>query len=136
MMTDNIADMLTRIRNAQLARKAEVEIPFSKVKLEIAKVLERMGVVERVIEHRSEKKSGKHGMGSFVIKLRYVADHPVLRSLKRVSRPGLRVYVGKDELENVQFGYGFSILSTSQGIMTNSEAKKKGLGGEVLCEIY
>ncbi len=136
MMTDQIADMLTRIRNAQLARKADVDIPFSKVKLEIAKVLERMGMVERVVEYKSEKKSGKTGVNSFSIRLRYVGDDPVLQSLKRVSRPGLRVYVGRDELETVRFGFGFSIISTSQGIMTNSEARKKGLGGEVLCEIY
>ena len=135
MLTDHIADMLTRIRNALLARHADVEIPFSTMKLAIANVLEREGMVEKVIEPKSDKKSGKVSP-VFTIKLRYVGGEPVLQSLTRISKPGLRVYVGKDELENIRFGYGFSILSTSQGVMTNKEARKKGLGGEVLCEIY
>ena len=136
MMTDHIADMVTRMRNAQMAKKSDVEIPFSRLKLEIAKVLEREGMVERVIELKQDKKTAKPGRSSFMITLRYVGDEPVMQSLKRISKPGLRVYAGHDDLENIRFGYGFSILSTSQGVMTNKEARRKGLGGEVLCEIY
>jgi len=136
MMTDQLADMLTRIRNAQMAKKSDVEIPFSRLKLAVAKVLEQEGMIERVIENKSEKKGTKPVNTMFVVKLRYVGGTPVMRSLQRISKPGLRVYVGKDQLENVRFGYGFSILSTSQGVMTNKEARRKGLGGEILCEVY
>lgn len=138
MMTDQIADMLTRIRNAQAAKKAEVEIPYSRVKLQIAKILEEKGVVEHVIYTKTEK--GKHSSRAsedlFTIKIKYIGDKPAIESLKRISKPGLRVYKSKDEIGNVRFGYGFSILSTSQGIMTNEDARQKGIGGEVICEVY
>lgn len=130
MITDPIADMLTRIRNASTVGKKEVRIPYSKVKFEIAKLLQANGYL-LAVEKTSEI------MCEIVAKLSYKPNkQPAITSIKRVSRPGRRVYVKKDELPNVLGGIGIAIISTSHGIMTNKEAKKQRLGGEVMCEIY
>jgi len=127
-MTDPIADMLTRIRNAALASKAEVNVPFSKVKFAIAKILEKEKYLAavQVVEDKTEIK----------ITLKYEDEKPVISMIKRMSKVGRRVYAKKDELPRVLNGLGIAILSTSKGIMTNREAKHLGLGGEVICEVY
>ncbi len=136
MLTDPIADMLTRIRNAVLVQKTEVEIPKSQLKFAIAKILEREGWIEKVIE-RSEKakRVGRAAVVlSFVVRLKYEGSIPMISSIRRVSTPGRRVYVRKDRLTEAGFR-GLKIVSTSRGIMTGAEAKKAGIGGELLCEI-
>ncbi len=126
-MTDPIADMLTRIRNAQTARKPSVTLPASKQKLAVAKVLEQEGYLAAVA---SETVDGKNLL---TLTLKYYDDQPVIERIQRVSRPGLRVFKGADELPVVQGGLGVAIVSTSQGVMTNVQAKAAGHGGEVLC---
>ena len=126
-MTDPIADMLTRIRNAQTARKPSVTLPASKQKLAVAKVLEQEGYLAAVA---SETVDGKNLL---TLTLKYYDDQPVIERIQRVSRPGLRVFKGADELPVVQGGLGVAIVSTSQGVMTNVKAKAAGHGGEVLC---
>jgi small subunit ribosomal protein S8 len=126
-MTDPISDMLTRIRNAQTARKPSVSLPSSKQKLAVAKVLEQEGYLSSV---ETEKVDGKDTM---TLGLKYYQDQPVIERIQRVSRPGLRVFKRVDELPVVQGGLGVAIVSTSQGVMTNAQAKAQGHGGEVLC---
>ena len=126
-MTDPIADMLTRIRNGQVARQPSVSMPASKLKLAVAKVLQQEGYVGEV---NSEDGSGKRTMS---IELKYYQDRPVIERIERVSRPGLRVYKRASELPVVQGGLGVAIVSTSQGVMTNRQARSQGHGGEVLC---
>lgn len=126
---DPISDMLTRIRNAVLVKKDEVMIPFSRIKFEIAKIMEAEKFIAgmEVLEKDRQLK----------IALRYGVDgSPAVRKLKRVSKPGKRVYASKMDLPKVLGGLGVAIISTSQGLLTAAEAKKRGLGGEVLCEIY
>ena len=126
-MTDPISDMLTRIRNAQTARKPSVTLPSSKQKLAVAKVLEQEGYVASVA---TEKVEGKDVL---TLELKYYQDQPVIERIERVSRPGLRVFKRADQLPVVQGGLGVAIVSTSQGVMTNRQAKAQGHGGEVLC---
>jgi small subunit ribosomal protein S8 len=126
-MTDPIADMLTRIRNAQTARKPAVSLPASKQKLAVAKVLEQEGYLAGVT---SENVDGKD---TLTLTLKYYQDRPVIERIERVSRPGLRIFKRADELPVVQGGLGVAIVSTSQGVMTNRQAKAQGHGGEVLC---
>ena len=126
-MTDPISDMLTRIRNAQTARKPSVSLPSSKQKLAVAKVLEQEGYLASVA---SETVDGKSVM---TLELKYYQDKPVIERIERVSRPGLRIFKRVDQLPVVQGGLGVAIVSTSQGVMTNVQAKAKGHGGEVLC---
>ena len=126
-MTDPISDMLTRIRNAQTARKPSVSLPSSKQKLAVAKVLEQEGYIASVA---SETVDGKNVM---TLELKYYQDKPVIERIERVSRPGLRIFKRVDQLPVVQGGLGVAIVSTSQGVMTNVQAKAKGHGGEVLC---
>jgi small subunit ribosomal protein S8 len=126
-MTDPISDMLTRIRNAQTARKPSVSLPSSKQKLAVAKVLEQEGYLSSV---ETEKVDGKD---TLTLGLKYYQDQPVIERIERVSRPGLRVFKRVDELPVVQGGLGVAIVSTSQGVMTNAQAKAQGHGGEVLC---
>jgi small subunit ribosomal protein S8 len=126
-MTDPIADMLTRIRNAQTARKPSVTLPASKQKLAVAKVLEQEGYLESVA---TENVDGKDTM---TLSLKYYQDRPVIERIERVSRPGLRIFKRADQLPVVQGGLGVAIVSTSQGVMTNVQAKAQGHGGEVLC---
>jgi small subunit ribosomal protein S8 len=129
-MTDPIADMLTRIRNAQKANHLRVKLPSSKFKLAIAKVLKEEGYVDSVVQH---KKGSKITMD---IVLKKIDNHYAISKIRRISKPGRRVYVGKHEIPKILEGYGIAIISTSQGVMTNIEAKRKGLGGEVICEVW
>lgn len=133
-MTDTIADMLTRIRNASKVKKEKVFVPFSKLKLEIAKILKKEGFISDF----EEIKPGTEGykFGGLEIALKYENGQPAVSTIKRISKPGQRRYVPKDNLPVVLNNYGIAILSTSSGLMTNRQAKKAGLGGEVLCEVY
>jgi small subunit ribosomal protein S8 len=126
-MTDPIADMLTRIRNAQTARKPDVTLPASKQKLAVAKVLEQEGYLAAVTAENVD------GKDTLTLTLKYYQDRPVIERIQRVSRPGLRIFKRADELPVVQGGLGVAIVSTSQGVMTNRQAKAQGHGGEVLC---
>ncbi len=137
-MTDPIADMLTRIRNALAVKKYEVVLPMSKVKYEIAKILEREGWIYKTeVIKGTSKKNGNSAFDELKIVLRYKkSGRPAITSVKRVSKPGLRIYVDKDNLPRVLNNLGIAIISTSQGLMTNKEARKKGVGGEVICEVY
>ncbi len=130
MYTDPIADFLTRIRNAQSAHHDLVTVPSSRIKLSLAKILEREGYVSQVTE-RTE------GARRFIdVSLKYLGKAPYIRSLTRVSTPGRRVYRKSMELPRVLSDQGIAIVSTSAGLMTNKEARKRKLGGEVLCEVY
>jgi small subunit ribosomal protein S8 len=130
-MTDPIADMLTRIRNANMANHSTVEIPASKIKLAIADILKKEGFIKEY-EFKKDNKQG-----TIKIFLKYGPNREkVLSGLKRISKPGLRVYARKDELPRVLGGLGIAIISTSQGIMTDKAARKAGVGGEVLCYIW
>ena len=126
-MTDPIADMLTQIRNAQVARKPSVTLPASKQKLAVAKVLEQEGYLGTVTKENVE------GKDQLTLELKYYEDRPVIERLQRVSRPGLRIFKRVDQLPVVQGGLGVAIVSTSKGVMTNRQAKAEGHGGEVLC---
>jgi small subunit ribosomal protein S8 len=126
-MTDPIADMLTRIRNAQLAEKATAQMPTSKVKLAIAKVLKDEGYIDGFAVVGEGVKS------LLEIALKYYAGKPVIEKLERVSRPGLRIYKGREEIPPVMNGLGIAIVSTSRGVMTDRRARETGVGGEVLC---
>jgi small subunit ribosomal protein S8 len=126
-MNDPIADMLTRIRNGQRARKVSVDMPASKIKLAVAKVLIDEGYVESV----STTEEGVKKTMSVVLK--YFKNEPVIERIDRVSRPGLRVYKAAGELPKVQGGLGVAIVSTSSGVMSDREARLAGHGGEVLC---
>lgn len=129
MMTDPIADMLTRIRNGQSANKANVAMPSSKAKAAIARVMKHEGYIT---DYSVDKEGSK---SILTITLKYYEGRPVIDSLKRVSRPGLRIYKGKDELPRVLNGLGVAIVSTSAGVMTDSQARASGRGGEVICTI-
>jgi small subunit ribosomal protein S8 len=126
-MSDPIADMLTRIRNAQATDKVSVAIPSSKVKLAIAKVLKDEGYIEDFAQRAVE------GKDVLEIGLKYYAGKPVIEKIERVSRPGLRIYKGRDDIPRVLNGLGVAIVSTSRGVMTDRRARETGVGGEVLC---
>ena len=126
-MTDPIADLLTRIRNGQTSGKTEINAPTSKVKIAIAKVLKDEGYIEDFTATELE------GKPSLAVQLKYYQGRPVIDRLERVSRPGLRVYRGKDELPSILGGLGIAIVSTSQGVMTDRQARASGHGGEVIC---
>lgn len=129
MITDPISDMLARIRNAQAVKKTELTLPYSKVKFHIAKILQKEGYVG-VVEQLKE--------GTFAqlrIELKYENRQPRIQMIKRVSKPGLRVYRKSDELPRVLSDIGIAIISTPNGLMTNKEARTRRLGGEVICEI-
>lgn len=129
MMTDPIADMLTRIRNAAMVHKKEVAIPYSKLKLAIAEILKKEGYVASV-EVTKTKPS------FIVVALKYHGRDSAISHLGRISTPGHRKYVKKDNIEKVLNGLGLAILSTPKGIMTSTEAMKENVGGELLCEVY
>jgi len=129
-MSDPIADMLTRIRNAQSAEKKTVSMPFSTKKLALANVLEEEGYVLS-----SEKAEDEAKKPTLVITLKYFQGKPVIETIDRVSKPGLRVYKSKDQLPKVKSGLGVAIISTSQGLMTDRAARSQGHGGEVLCYV-
>lgn len=129
-MTDPIADMLTRIRNAILARKAEVEVPASKLKEHIASILQAEGYIKGF---RTEKK--KHP--TLYIDLKWSSDHRcAIEGLRRISRPGQRKYVGKANVPRIRGGQGIAILTTSRGVMSDRNARGSGIGGEVICEVW
>jgi len=128
-MSDPIADMLTRIRNGLSAGKAEVVMPASKMKQAVAKVLKDEGYIEDIAVEGGSKPQLK-------VKLKYYQGKPVIEALKRVSRPGLRQYKGRDDLPKVSGGLGVAIISTPQGIMSDRAARKAGVGGEVICYVF
>ena len=131
IVTDPIADMLTRIRNAQTARHETVIVPDSKMKKAIAEILLAEGYISSV-EYIEDKIQGK-----IKITLKYTEDNKkVISGLKRISKPGLRIYAGADELPRVLNGLGIAIISTSKGVVTDKEARKLGLGGEVLAYVW
>jgi small subunit ribosomal protein S8 len=125
-MTDPIADMLTRIRNAQMTEKATCEMPSSKVKVAIARVLKDEGYIDGFKVAGEQKPV-------LEIALKYYAGRPVIEKIERVSKPGLRIYKNKDAIPPVMNGLGIAIVSTSQGVMTDRKARATGVGGEVLC---
>jgi small subunit ribosomal protein S8 len=129
-MHDPIADMLTRIRNAQLVGHTEVSMPASQLKSAIAKVLKDEGYIE---DFAIRDKSGDSAKKELAVALKYYAGRPVIERLERVSKPGLRVYKGRNDIPRVMNGLGVAILSTSRGVMTDRKARADGLGGEVLC---
>lgn len=129
MMTDPISDMLTRVRNSLAAGKTSVTMPHSKQKEAIAQVLKDEGYI---VGFRKEEAGTKPQL---TLDLKYYEGQPVIEKIKRVSRPGLRIYKGKDELPKVMGGLGIAIISTSQGLMTDRAARKAGFGGEVVCTV-
>ena len=129
-MTDPIADMLTRIRNAQMVEQAVVAMPSSKVKLAIAKVLKDEGYIDAF------KVSGDEVKPVLEIALKYYAGRPVIEKIERVSKPGLRIYRSKDDIPRVMNGLGIAIVSTSRGVMTDRDARSQRVGGEVLAYVW
>ncbi|CAH1905418.1 30S ribosomal subunit protein S8 [Candidatus Nitrotoga sp. HW29] len=126
-MSDPISDMLTRIRNAQMAEKSNVRMPSSKLKVAIAQLLQDEGYVEGYNVSSVDNKP------TLEIGLKYYAGRPVIEKIQRVSRPGLRMYKGCSDIPNVMNGLGIAIVSTSRGLMTDRKARANGIGGEVLC---
>jgi small subunit ribosomal protein S8 len=126
-MTDPIADMLTRIRNAQTAEKLSATMPSSQMKVSIAQVLKDEGYID---DFKVREQDGKSILD---IALKYYAGEPVIEKIERVSRPGLRIYKGRDDIPRVMNGLGIAIVSTSKGVMTDRKARATGIGGEVLC---
>ena len=130
-MTDPIADMLTRVRNATMVRHDRTDVPASKMKLEIAKILKQEGYI------RTFKVLEEGAQGVLRIYLKYSPDgEPVIHGIQRVSKPGLRVYRGVQELPKVRNGLGVAVVSTSRGVVTDEQARRLGVGGEILCEIW
>ncbi|HLV02653.1 MAG TPA: 30S ribosomal protein S8 [Acidobacteriota bacterium] len=130
-VSDPIADLLTRIRNAQQAYHEDVEVPFSKMKEAIVRILQEEGYV------KGYKVNDKKPFKTISVSLKYVGDRePAIRRLQRVSKPGRRIYVRKGEIPPVLNGLGINILSTSKGVLTGKAARHQGVGGEILCEIY
>jgi len=125
-LTDSIADLLTRIRNALLAKHKEVEIPKSKMKAAILDILKKEGFIQ------DYKEDGKN----LTVVLKYYQGNPVIKGLKKISRPSRRVYVGVDEIPIVRNGLGIAILSTSKGVLEGKEAREQNIGGELICEIW
>jgi small subunit ribosomal protein S8 len=131
MTSDPIADMLTRIRNALASRHPKVDVPSSKLKVEIARILKEEGYVLnfKLVEEGAAR--------TIRIYLKYTpANSPVISEIQRVSRPGCRIYVGHEEVPRVLGGLGINILTTSRGVMTGSDARKTGVGGEILCQLW
>jgi len=136
-MTDPITDLLNRIRNGQAVLKETVSLPFSQLKYDIAKVLEKQEYIEKV------DKRGKKEKKILEITLKYSKDestkknvNPVILGLKRVSKPGQRIYTEAKKIRSIRGGYGIAIISTSKGLMSDKEARKQNLGGEIICEIW
>jgi len=129
-MTDPITDILNRIRNAQAVLQPTVDVPFSQIKFEICQILAKEGLVE------SFEKKGRKNKKFIRITSKYNGKIPAISGLKRISKPGQRIYLPYKKIKKVKSGYGISIISTSQGLMTDKEARKQKLGGEVICEIW
>lgn len=130
-MSDPIADMLTRIRNGQHAKKTVIRMPASKVKMAIAKVLESEGYISGVSEAKDEK-----GFAVLDVELKYYGGQPVINEIKRLSTPGLRKYTSAKDVPSMRDGLGITIVTTSKGVMTDMEAREKKLGGELLCQVF
>ena len=128
-MQDPLSDMLTRIRNAQMVGKTQVVMPSSKLKVNVAKVLESEGYINGLAVNDNAKPE-------LTVELKYFEGKPVITEIDRVSRPGLRNYSGKDTLPSVRGGLGVAIVSTSQGVMTDRAARAAGVGGEILCTVF
>ncbi len=135
-MTDPIADMLTRIRNALMVRQREVLIPHSKVKMDIAQILQREGFVTAVSETEAVIGKEKNARKFIKVELKYKDAQPVVRGIQRVSTPGRRVYYGYREIPKQLPSLGMLVISTPQGMMPHLEAREKKLGGEVMCEVF
>jgi small subunit ribosomal protein S8 len=130
-LTDPVADFLTRIRNAHNARHQKLDVPASRLKSEIARILKEEGYISNF------KPVDEEGTQLLRVYLKYgVNNEAAIRDLKRVSKPGCRVYVGKDEIRRVQGGLGISIMTTPRGVMTGRQARREGVGGEILCEVW
>lgn len=129
-MVDPISDMLIRIKNAQAVRHQTVALPFSKHKLALAKLLEKEGLVKSVVSQ------GRKTKKIIELALVYKKGQPIIREIRRVSKPSQRIYLKKSQVKPFKSGYGLSVISTSQGLMTDKQARQKGLGGEILCQIY
>lgn len=129
-MTDSIADMFNRIRNAQMAGKPGVLVPFSNIKLNIAQILEKNKFIDGI--DKRKRKADK----LLEIALKYDNKAPAISGIKRVSKPGQRIYASFNEIKPVRAGFGISIISTSKGLMTGKEARKQKLGGELICEVW
>jgi len=129
-MTDPITDMLNRIKNAQAVLKPRVSFPFSNLKYGIAKILEHQGFVERA------EKKGKKTKKIIEVTLKYDDEVPAISGLKRVSKPGQRIYAETKKIKKVKGGYGIAIISTSKGLLTDKGARKQKLGGEIICEVW
>jgi small subunit ribosomal protein S8 len=127
---DPITDLLNRIRNAQAVLKPAISLPFSNMKFEIAKILQKEGLVGKV------EKEGKKVKKTLEIELRYDGKEPLIAGLKRVSKPGQRIYLPASQIRSVKGGYGFAIISTSKGLLTDKEARRQKIGGEVICQIW
>lgn len=131
MLTDPIADMLTRVRNAILVKSEKVDIPASKMKVEIAKILKEEGFIKSYKIVKDKKQ------GILRVTLKYTPDNAsVISGLQRISKPGRRVYVGKDEIPKVMGGVGIAIITTPKGILSDKECRREGVGGEVLCYVW
>jgi small subunit ribosomal protein S8 len=130
-MTDPIADLLTRIKNGLRVKKKQVTAPYSKIKVGILKILKEKNLIQGFkVQENGVKKN-------FIIYLKYDEDgEPLIEDLKRVSKPGRRIYAGYKDLKPLRGGFAFRIISTSRGIMTDEEARKRKLGGEIICEVY
>lgn len=132
-VSDPIGDFFARIKNAYQVNKKVVSVPYSKIKEEIAKILVKAGYLDKIkVEPLSRNKKLKN----LEITLKYKGRKPVLTEIKRVSKPSVRIYVKKGKIPKVLSGLGLSVLSTSEGLMTGKEARKKGLGGEVICKVW
>jgi small subunit ribosomal protein S8 len=130
-LTDPVADFLTRIRNAHGARHQKLDVPASRLKAEIARILKEEGYIANV------KPVEEEGIKLLRVYLKYGANNEsAIRDLKRISKPGCRVYVGRDEIRRVQGGLGIAILTTPKGVMTGRQARREGVGGELLCEVW
>ncbi len=130
-LTDPVADFLTRIRNSMRARHQKLDVPASKLKAEIARILKEEGYIANY------KPAEEEGRSILRVYLKYGPNNEaVIRDLKRISRPGCRVYLGRDEIRRVQGGLGISIMTTPKGVMTGRQARREGVGGEVLCEVW
>jgi small subunit ribosomal protein S8 len=132
MYTDPISDMLTRIRNASLVRKAEVVLPYSKFKHRLAELLVREGFLSAVKEVLGQIK----GQKELSLTLKYSGTDAVIGGIKRVSKPGQRIYLASDKLPRTNSGYGLTVVSTSKGLLSDKEARKQHLGGEVICQVW
>ena len=130
-LTDPVADFLTRIRNAHRARHQKLDVPASKLKSEIARILKEEGYISNY------KAADEDGQKLLRVYLKYGANNEAaIRDLQRISKPGCRVYIGRDEIRRVQGGLGISIMTTPKGVMTGRQARREGVGGEILCEVW